>query len=473
MTSSHKFKLSNYVFSVEREDGYATYHSIFGNICLLEKRVFTLLKEFENGKSIEEVSKKYKNKIAQKKVKELIDTFIKKSFLIKTDADELYDFENYIQKHNRDLKKGKEACIIQLVVTNICNFRCKYCFVDTMYCSEERAISQKAPDNQMMTTQDAEKYIQTVIKHIKKNGRKHLFIQFFGGEPLVNWPVIKHVLEEFSNGSRYNISIGYSIVTNGSLINEDIAKCLKKYNVAVIVSFDSPRGSDRILANGKNSGPLVKKNIELLNKYKNKISFNTAITLKTFDYIDKDLIDFALQNGVKEIGVVFDFNLDFYKKYSTEKIVNKFWKFYKYSQKNNIDVTGYWHHAFQLILEDKHFTKGGYKTCPAMGALLSIEPSGIVYSCKGSSAYFGNMKDFDNIFLSKNYQKYGKHPFERTKDCKGCEIENFCSNICCGTREKNFNSISKIHKPTCALYRQIIKLLIRDLYQTKLEYLKF
>jgi len=469
MAGNNKYKLSKYVVEVKRRDGYALYHSLFGNLCLLDKQSLNLLKSFKNAKTIQVVLKKYESQTVQKKAQDLLKEFLRREFLIRSGTDEYSEFKKYVKNQNKNIDKGKEICIIQLVVTNICNFRCKYCFVDTAYCSKERTRTQKDPENQMMKKQDAKKYIQTVIKHVKKHDRKNMFIQFFGGEPLVNWPVIKYVLEEFSDGKKYDIKIRYSIVTNGSLITDEIAKYFKKYDVAVIVSFDSPLGEDRVLANGKNSLQVVKKNIKILKKYNNRISTNTAITLKTFQYFDIDLVDFATQNGIKEIGVVFDFNLEFYKEYSTSKIVGKFWKFYLYARKNDIVVTGYWHHAFQLILENKHFEKGGYKTCPATGALLSIEPSGVVYACKATSAYFGNMKNFQKIFSSKNYLNYGKHPFRRRAYCKGCEIENFCSNICAGVREKNYHSISKMHEPTCLINKQLVKNLIKELEPSKLD----
>jgi len=470
MVSDDKYRLSKYVFKVKRTEGYALYHSIFGNLCLLDKQAFNLLKSFQSAKTVQIVLKKYKSQTVQKKAQELIKEFLKRGFLIRPGTDECSEFKKFVQIQN--IKKGKETCIVQLVVSNICNFRCKYCFVDTIYCSKERAKTQKDPENKIMKKQDAKKYIQIVIKHIIENKRKNLFIQFFGGEPLVNWPVIKYVLEEFSGGEKYGIKIRYSIVTNGSLITDEIARYFKKYDVAVIVSFDSPHGKDRVLPNGKNSSSLVKDNIKLLKKYDNRISTNTAMTLETFSYFDEDLVDFAVQNGIKEIGVVFDFNLEFYKKYSVNKIVNKLWKFCLYARKNHIDVTGYWHHAFQLILEDKHFMRGGYKTCPAMGALLSIEPSGVVYTCKASSAYLGNMDKFQEIFSSENYLKYGGHPFRKPACCEGCEIENFCSNICAGVREKNYHSISKMHEPTCRINRQLVKNLIKELELSKLDVFK-
>lgn len=461
--NNKKFKISRYLQVVKRKDGYAVYNSIFGNLCLLNQQAYDFLKNFEKEKTLQEVIKSYKKKANLEKIPELIKDFLKRGFLIEHDKDELSDFKKYVKNRDKDLKKGKEACIIQLVVSNKCNFRCKYCFVDTMYCSDERARTQKDPKNQIMKKKDAKKYIETVIKHIKINKRKNLFIQFFGGEPLVNWSVVKYVLNEFSDGKKYGINMRYSIVTNGSLITNEIAKYFKKFDVAVIVSFDSPKGTDRVLANGKNSNTLVKKNIKILHKYDNQISVNTAMTTKTFSYIDNDLVDFAVENGISEVGLVFDFNFDFYEKYPTQEIIKKFWEFYKYAKTKNIIVTGYWHHTFQLILEKRHYLQGGYKTCPATGALLSIEPSGVVYVCKGSSAYIGNMNEFDKIFSSKNYLEYSRHPFIRLEFCRDCEIENFCSNICPGSRERYYHSISKMHRPTCDLYKQLIKKLIKDL----------
>jgi len=468
MENNKKYILSKYVFNIKRKNGYATYHSIFGNLCLLNKQAFNLLKSFKNDKTIESVLKRYKNKKVKAKARELVKEYLKRGFLFECLIDELSGFEKFVQKRNQNIKKGKEACTIQLVVTNVCNFNCKYCFLDIMYSSEQRKKTQRDQKNQMMKKQDAKKYIQTVINHNKKNGRKNMIIQFTGGEPLINWPLIKYVLEEFSNGEKHGINIQYSIDTNGSLITDEVAKYFKKYDVHVIVSFDTTHGKARPLANGQNSITLIKKNIKILNKYKNRIALNTAITTETFHYYNKkynynrNLVDFSMQNGVKEIGVIFELNVVLYKNYSTDEIISKFWKFYTYARENNIAITGYWYQIFQLLLEDKHYLKGGYKTCYANGPLLSIEPNGVVYTCKFSSAYIGNMNKFQQIFSTNNYIKYAKLPFQRLKYCRGCEIENFCSNICLGVREKTYGTILKIHKPTCQLYKKLVKKLIID-----------
>jgi len=462
---------SKYLFKVERKEGTVVYHSLFGNISIFNDEALKLLFSFKNGKKKEEVLKKY-DEIKRKKSNEYIHDFLKKGFLIKKGTDEDKEFEDFYEEHKKIIPTGRETCIIQLVVSNICNFDCKYCFVEKLYSSKERISVQNDANNKIMSKENAKKYIDIMINHIKKNERNNLFIQFFGGEPLTNWPVVKYVLDEYKNGENHGINILYSIITNGSLINEEIAKYFKRFDVNVIISFDSPKGTDRLLKNGENSGPIVKKNIALLAKYENRTTFNTAITSETFGYFGKDLVDFAVKNKVKEIGILFDLILDLYKKHSSQEIVDKFWEVYLYAKENDITVTGYWHHTFQLILEDRHFKNGAYKTCPAMGALFSIEPNGEVFACKTSSAYYGNMNKIDEIFNSDKYIEYSKFPFKRINFCRNCEIENFCSNICTGVREKNFDSISTMHQPTCKIKKEIVKRQIIDYDIDKLELFK-
>ncbi len=477
MSKNLKYKTSKYIKKVKRKDGYALYHSFYGNLCLIDKAAFNLLKSFQNEKIIDLVLKKYSNLEERKNAKKIIKEFIKRGFIFKSGSDELSDFKRFVEKRNRGLIKGKEIGLIQLVVTNKCNFRCKYCFLELMYCSEDRIRLQKDPKNQIMTKQDAKKYIQKVIDLIIKNKGKELYILFTGGEPLTNWPVVKYVFDEFGNGKKHGLKINYSIDTNGSLITDEIAKYLKKYNANTIVSFDSTHGKVRVLANGENSISIIMKNIKLLNKYKNRIALNTAITTETFPYFgekynyNKELVDFAANNGVSEIGIIFELNFELYKKFSIEEIVRRAWEFYKYVRQNDIEVTGYWISMFHLIFENKHYNQAGFKTCYATGPLLSIEPSGAVYSCKFSSAYFGNMNNFSEIFSSENYEKYAKLPFEKKDICNGCEIENFCSNICLGVREKKFGTISKMYEPTCSLYKELIKKLILDLNRDELTFL--
>ena len=171
-------------------------------------------------------------------------------------------------------------------------------------------------------------------------------------------------------------------------------------------------------------------------------------------------MDYALTAGCREIGVLLDLDLKFYQKHSTKAIVDKLWRVYEYGQKQGVIVTGYWHQVFQLLAQFKKFNTRRFKTCSAMGAQLSIEPDGSIFACKGSSAYFGNIKKLNQLLKSPNYQNYSRRAYFPVKTCHGCDIENFCSGFCPGPLEKKYGNIFRIEPIMCEIYQKLIKKLI-------------
>ena len=69
-----------------------------------------------------------------------------------------------------------------LMVAHDCNLRCKYCFGDT---------GEYGGDRELMSKEVGEAAIEYIIEH--SGPRKHCEVDFFGGEPLVNMPVVRHV----------------------------------------------------------------------------------------------------------------------------------------------------------------------------------------------------------------------------------------------------------------------------------------
>ena len=464
-----RFQISKYLQIIQRTDNnFALYHSLYGGLCIVDKNIKEVLKSFQTPKSEQEALIINKDFNA-KQINSFIQIFRSKNFLVKQNIDEYSELNRRIQNIDKQLNSGCQIGVVQLVLSNLCNFKCEYCFINHIYSSKERLMSQKSSKNKMMSTKQAQIYLEQTIKLIKKNGNRSLSIQFFGGEPLINWETMKFVLTHFSDGEKYGIKIHYSIVTNGSLINDEIAEYCKIYNVAVIVSFDSPRGKDRMLNNGKSSYKKIIHGLGILNKYKNRIIFNSVLSDETFEYFDTDLIDFALQYKVFEIGVLLDLNPKFYKNYKTKDIVDKLWKVYLYGKQKGVILTGYWHMVFQQITKHKLFEARNFKTCSGTGAQLSIEPSGDVFACKGSSGYFGNILDIEKLLSSKNYRKYALRSFLNPPDCRACEIENFCSGFCLGPLEKKYGDIYVVEKNTCNTYKEITKRLIKDIKINDIE----
>lgn len=466
MNPDEMLQTSQYVQVVRRSNDFAVYHSLFGSICIVDKKIIELFELFNSPTSLKEViTKGY----LPEHIESFVHVFKPRHFLVNPDVDEYDLIKKKIDHRSKFLHTGEYIGVIQLVVTNLCNFRCEYCFVDSIYSSQERFELQSASHNKIMSIEIADESINHVIKLVRKSGGNSLHIQFFGGEPLLNWKVVKYVLERFGDGNAYGVNIGYSIVTNGSLITEEMALYFKKFGVPVVVSFDSPKGKHRTFINKKNSIHEIEKKLSILKKHNNRIVFNSVLSEETFNYFDTDLVDFALKYSVSEIGVLLDLNPAFYENRNAKDIVDTLWKVYIYAKEKGVVVTGYWHMIFQQIIAYDYFKDRGYKTCSATGCQLSIEPSGDIFACKGSSGYFGHISNISELLSSKAYRDYAMRAFRNAPECQGCEIENFCSGFCFGPLEKKYNDIYVVEEKTCEVYKKIIKRLILDIDKSDVD----
>lgn len=141
-----------------------------------------------------------------------------------------------------DIKDIYHFDSITLNVCNVCNLKCTYCF------EKNKTLS-------FMHTNTAERILNNAY-----NLDKGLIVNLFGGEPLMNLEVVKHVLS-WSEG-KDNVHIG--ITTNGTIMNKEIATLFKTHNVHLLLSIDGdPRTHNK---NRSRSFPRVRDSIEILQK---------------------------------------------------------------------------------------------------------------------------------------------------------------------------------------------------------------
>lgn len=389
----------------------------------------------------------------------------------------------------------KKVNIIQLILANACNFGCTYCFEgvqgkemsaddefnkvdtsrliaregikvnidDSIYASKERFDHQYDPKNRSMRPGDGIAYVDSALAVARSAGVREVMLQFFGGEPLLNWRTIKAVLERFGNGERDGIIINYSTVTNGSLVTEEIADFFARYQVAVCVSFDSPTSPSRPLKNGEDSTPVVMQGLRLLQKHNNRVAINAALTSATWNDFDESIVDLAVDVGAREIGVVVDFDPTFYANYGAESIVEHLWRVVEYGRSRGVIITGYWHQIFQVLLGFDSVSYRGFKNCSAKGAQFSIEPNGSVFACKAGSTLLGDIRSGVDILNSAPYLEHASLRRDNPEFCRGCEIEGFCGGLCLGPLQKKYASISAVETSACEFYRRITRKHIESL----------
>ncbi len=167
---------------------------------------------------------------------------------------------------------------ITLQVTQQCNLRCNYCVY-----SHPDGDFQRNHSSKHMTFEVAKKAIDYLIKSSRDS--KSLYFSFYGGEPLLEFKLIKQCIEYIKESVEGKV-LQFNMTTNGTIINDEIISYFETNNVSLLISLDGPKEvhnkNRRFASNGKGSFDSVMENLEFVkthypNYYSKMISFNSVI----------------------------------------------------------------------------------------------------------------------------------------------------------------------------------------------------
>ncbi len=162
------------------------------------------------------------------------------------DAGELFTKDIY-QEYVTEFKKRKTVVkALCLHVAHDCNLGCRYCFAEEGEYHGRRAL---------MSFEVGKKALDFLIAN--SGNRRNLEVDFFGGEPLMNWDVVKQLVEygrskEEACGKHFR----FTLTTNGVLLNDEIMEFCNREMSNVVLSLDGRREVNdfmRPTRNGKGS----------------------------------------------------------------------------------------------------------------------------------------------------------------------------------------------------------------------------
>ncbi|MFZ3132114.1 MAG: thioether cross-link-forming SCIFF peptide maturase [Desulfosporosinus sp.] len=175
---------------------------------------------------------------------------------------------------------------ICLHVAHDCNLRCKYCFAGTGAFGGSRML---------MDFETGKKGIDFVLE--LSGQRKHCEVDFFGGEPLLNFRVVKDLVKYGRKAAAdQNKTIKFTLTTNGILLDEKVQAYLEQEEISVVLSLDGrPEVHDRMrpYADGRGSYAKV---TPLIKQFATKRSDSSPFAVGTYYYVR---------------GTYTHFNLDF------------------------------------------------------------------------------------------------------------------------------------------------------------------
>ncbi len=146
-------------------------------------------------------------------------------------------------------------------ITNQCNLACTYCYE---FGADKIATPQGKP--KYMDLETARASVDFLLA--EAGGRKAVHITFFGGETLMNFPLLKDVVVYArERGAAVGCSVGFSLTTNATLLTPEIIDFLSENEIGVTVSMDGPpdlQDKRRVYKSGRGSYAVIEPKLRAL-----------------------------------------------------------------------------------------------------------------------------------------------------------------------------------------------------------------
>ena len=142
--------------------------------------------------------------------------------------EELFTKDTY-ETYVRDFKSRKTVVkALCLHIAHDCNLACKYCFAEEGEYHGRRAL---------MSFEVGKKAIDFLLAN--SGDRRNLEVDFFGGEPLMNWNVVKQIVEYGrSKETEFDKKFRFTLTTNGMLLNDEVMEFANREMSNVVLSLD-------------------------------------------------------------------------------------------------------------------------------------------------------------------------------------------------------------------------------------------
>ncbi|MCR4861743.1 MAG: thioether cross-link-forming SCIFF peptide maturase [Ruminococcus sp.] len=435
----HKYKLNGFNIVLDVNSG---------GVHIVDELTYDLLDNVEPpfedkcpAKVMEKLSKAYAPEDIESCYQEIVELYNDK-ILFSED-----DYEKFA--------KASVASPIKAMCLNIahdCQLRCKYCFASTGDFGKGRKL---------MSFETGKHAIDFLLEN--SGDRPNLELDFFGGEPLMNFRVVKQVVEYArSREKEYNKKFRFTITTNGLLLDDEKIDFINREMSNVVLSIDGRKEVNdffRVLPNGAGCYDTI------LPKYKQLVAgrgdkeyyVRGTFTKKNLDF-SNDV--FALYDaGFDQISiepVVGDSD-----EYAlTEKELPAVFKEYEVLAKRILDneKTGkkfnFFH--FMLDLDQGPCAIKRLRGCGCGNDYVAITPDGDIFPCHqfvGIDEYkMGNIDDGTfNYEMKADFSK--AHVYSKP-ECRKCWAKFYCSGGCNANNYQYMGDIRNAHKLSCQLEKK-------------------
>ncbi len=334
-----------------------------------------------------------------------------------------------------------------------CNMRCAYCFAGTGNFKGKRSL---------LDIETGKRALEFLIQH--SGNRKNLEVDFFGGEPLLNYDVIKKLVKygrhlEEQTGKKFK----FTVTTNGLPLDNETIEYINKEFVNVVVSIDGREHIHNRMRKTRyreDSYHLILPKAQRLAQLRGQTDYYVRGTFTRYNLdFDKDVLHLA-DCGFKQISVEpVVAPPDAQYSIREEDLPNIFETYERLAQeflyrKKKGNGFNYFH--FQVDLEQGPCVAKRVIGCGAGNEYVAVTPEGDIYPCHqfvGDTEWkMGNVhsQEFDEVMQTK----FANNNIFTKPECSKCWAKFYCSGGCPANGYHLAGSISKPYKLGCEMIKK-------------------
>ncbi len=365
--------------------------------------------------------------------------------------------EDIYQNYIADFKKRKTVVkALCLHIAHDCNLACKYCFAEEGEYHGRRAL---------MSFEVGKKALDFLIRN--SGNRRNLEVDFFGGEPLMNWEVVKDLVQYGrSREEKYNKKFRFTLTTNGVLLNDEVMEFVNREMSNVVLSLDGRKEVNdkmRPFRNGTGSYDLIVPKFQKLADSRNQTNYYVRGTF-THDNLDfsQDVIHYAdlgFQQMSMEPVVGDDSEPYAIREEDLPKIMEEYDTLAKEFIKRKKEGRGFNFFHFMIDLEQGPCVAKRLSGCGSGTEYLAVTPWGDLYPCH----QFVGREDFllgnvdEGITRTDICDEFKMCNVYAKEKCRSCFAKYYCSGGCAANSYQFHGSITDAYDIGCEMERKRVE----------------
>ncbi len=436
---------------------------ISGSIHLVDDLAYDIIEAYQSqaeAKIISNMQAKYKN-ISEQEIKDCLADIAE----LKQNG-QLFTEDNYQNLAQNYKNKGKVIKALCLHIAHSCNLNCEYCFA-----AQGKYHGQEA----LMSKETAIRAIDFLIEN--SGSRHNLEVDFFGGEPLLNWQVIVETVNYARQIEKQkNKNFRFTLTTNGMLLNDDIINFANKEMANVVLSLDGRaeiHDKWRVDYNGKGSyQKIVPKFQEFVTKRKHQNYYiRGTFTRENIDFTND--IQHMLDLGFKELSmepIVCEADNPLGIKEADLPILAE--QYNLLAEMMLKEAANGQEFSFYHYMMDFDHGPCVYKCITGCGSgteYMAVTPQGKLYPChqfvSDEEYCLGDI--WQGITNPSIEQKFKDCTLYSRPDCKDCWAKLYCAGGCAANNYHAGGDILAVYELGCQLFKKRMEAAIY--YQIKKE----